>query len=574
MDKPTVIQGGKKTYIYKLDPLVRWEEIYRELRPHHSYVIWSNWGERVRDFIAYVKVQQVHEFQKTGTHRTYTYTRLINAYESVEQGEIPDDIWQEYVNDPNTLTDEILTAKEAFEALSAAERADMSKGSYHSTRTHADGSVINEQTGKVTPLPEDDLLAKVLGYTKETHYGLEHCGRWMRAAVGMGYDGFKGVPAMTAKEASKMAVKYKASRWEPVARAIRDVEIGFTDKSKSVDAQLEDTLKIINERPDVEVRKYNPDTNTMDVLSPLTVDKPQIDPSHKDEFIEYIQRERNYIEWYNGRTDVAIKGKVYEGYIEDIESGEHLHSQIMFMYDQYKSWLDGDFCQQTAGGGGIYASGIIVEDLSKPVSHESKWPLIADTYVTDGRNGMIIPFDQIRTRRDELTDIKYRLETDAPTGMRQINWFAYFNNEKTATHHGCLCFLPLNKESDDRWIEPKKVKDLIADGWKVLTPQQYADNQRYKNSREDRFSNFRLNVQYTPDDKPLGICPTQRDLSGGWIHDAELFARMTKESAGDSAQKLDSKDIQKLAVDLTQENDVSKITDILTDLLKRFGIGN
>ena len=50
-----------------------------------------------------------------------------------------------------------------------------------------------------------------------------------------------------------------------------DYSIDPAPQAAAPEAKIEEVLKVVNERPDVEVRKYNPDTNTMDVLSPVTV---------------------------------------------------------------------------------------------------------------------------------------------------------------------------------------------------------------------------------------------------------------------------------------------------------------
>ncbi len=147
-------------------------------------------------------------------------------------------------------------------------------------------------------------------------------------------------------------------------------------------------------------------------------------------------------------------------------------------------------------------------------------------YVEDTRTGCHIANDHVARRRDELTaeNVRYRLDCDRPDGIRQISWLAL-------NYEGCLCWLPeYDKEKADktRMVPAEEIPDLIAAGWRVLSEEEYADNQRTKGAKDDRFSAFRLYVQYDPQDNPLGVCPLQGDLGfgGKWRPNAELFARM------------------------------------------------
>ena len=229
MEIPVVKTGGKKVYLYQLEQtgeLTRWEEIFRSLRPNHFYVIWSNWNKRVRDFVAYVKVAQKHEFDKTNTTRTNKYTILKRWYDSAVKGKIDEEGWEWYISDPSTMTDANLAARAAFEALSPAEREVMARGSYHSTRTHVDGSIINEQTGEVSkPDVEESLLTKVMKWACETHHGIEHCIRWKMAANGIRHNTFPGSGQMSSDAALEYSKKFMHSRWYPVYEAILKREI-------------------------------------------------------------------------------------------------------------------------------------------------------------------------------------------------------------------------------------------------------------------------------------------------------------------------------------------------------------
>ena len=150
------------------------------------------------------------------------------------------------------------------------------------------------------------------------------------------------------------------------------------------------------------------------------------------------------------------------------------------------------------------------------------------TYVEDARTGCLIAFDKVASRRDELTaeNVRYRLDCDRPDGIRQISWLAL-------NYEGCLCWLPhydKEKAEKTRMIPAEEVPDLIWSGWRVLTKEEYAENQRVHHSRDDKFSAFKLWVQHSPNDTPLGVCPTQAN-SGKWEHNEELFSRLREHVA-------------------------------------------
>ncbi len=142
-------------------------------------------------------------------------------------------------------------------------------------------------------------------------------------------------------------------------------------------------------------------------------------------------------------------------------------------------------------------------------------------YVLDRRTGCYIAFDKVYRKRHELTsdNVRYRFSVH-PNGTRQISWLAL-------NYEGCLCFLPHNTETKTRMVPAEEVRDLIVDGWRVLEHKEYCKNQRVTGAKDDKFESFRLWVQYSPQDKPLGICPTQGDSSDGkWKHDEELWAEI------------------------------------------------
>ena len=139
------------------------------------------------------------------------------------------------------------------------------------------------------------------------------------------------------------------------------------------------------------------------------------------------------------------------------------------------------------------------------------------TYVEDVRTGCFIAYDQVARRRDELTaeNVRYRLSRH-PDGMVQISWLAL-------NYEGCLCLLPESTETETRMVPAEEVRGLIVDGWRVLTHKAYSKNQSGMGARDDKFTAFKLWAQYSPDNRPLGICPTQGD-SDEWKHDGALWA--------------------------------------------------
>ena len=347
-----------------------WEREYRKYDQMHSYVILSEWTERDRDFMAYWNLQLQQKLEELGHPSAKPIMAITRWHQPIWRdgqppGDAPADKWTEYDAETAALWDRLpqdeidairgmtVEDKEARAAWEATPPEDRPKAKRISYGRHADGRLIDEHGDTIGRWkePEGSILDKVLAWAGETHHGPTHVLRWQRAAVGMGHDGFPGIDAMTAAEASEMATRFMRSRWEPVARAIRDREIGFTGGAQDAEAQLEETLKVINERPDVEVRKYNPDTNTLDVLSPATVTQPilEIPPEHKDGFIEYLQVEREWAKANNGAGHPVVKHDVFGKMIEMVEAGES-GSDLKNQYDQFLDWMDGRFGQMMADG--------------------------------------------------------------------------------------------------------------------------------------------------------------------------------------------------------------------------------
>ena len=372
-------------YIGQAD-MTLFEREWQKGAPTNSYAIRDSWDDEDRDFVAFWKVQAHKLIAEFGRHDIKPVTEEIYRWlQPILRGDIapksaPDDSWQEYRDAQAVLWEGLSEGerdairgitkaqkadREAFESMTPEERAEHERavrasGSYYSTRKHIDGRILDERGNTVGRWkePEGSILDKVKGWAAETHHGPAHVERWRAAANGIEPGTFSGVRAMTAKEASGYETRFMKSRWGPTARAIRDREINFTRDRQTVDAELEETLKSVNERPDVEVRKYNPDTNEFDVLSPATAAQPStIAPDHVDRFCEWLERERDLVAKECGTGHPAISCTVYEGYIEDVREGCRVHSQIMFCYDQFIGWLRGEYGQRTVDETTLWADG-------------------------------------------------------------------------------------------------------------------------------------------------------------------------------------------------------------------------
>ena len=384
------------TYLSKIpkDQWTLFERKYNEKRPYHFYRIRNEWNESERDFMAYwngklqdlldkfehPSARPVREISawldpiwRNGSDPKAGTTRQWQEYHDA-QAVLWDSLSQDEQDEIRGTTEERKKNREAFESMTPEERSEHEKatrasgGGYWSTRNHVDGRVLNEM-GEIVGRwkePDGSILDKVIAWSKEVHHGKKHVRRWQEAANGIKPGTFPGVATMSSAKASEYASRFRRSRWEPAARAIRDREIGFTDKPKAVDVELEETLKVINERPDVEVRKYNPETNTLDVLSPATmaqsVDRKEfVAPEHKQQFIEYLKRERDFLLVELGAGHPQNKGKVLDHFIATVEADERMHSQEQYTYNEFREWLDGKRNQRLADGTVLYADGEIVD---------------------------------------------------------------------------------------------------------------------------------------------------------------------------------------------------------------------
>ena len=303
-----------------------WEREYSRKRPYHFYKIRSEWPPTERDFMAYWNGRKQDLLDELGhpsarpivainrwmdpivrdgvdtknaTTRQWTEydEATLEAYGKLSWHDMEalkgsgidyhdkyrsawSDAWEALSQDEQDavrgMTDEQKADREAFESMTPEERAEheravrASGGGRKSTRNHVDGRILDERGRTVGwwKEPEGSLLDKVKAWAANAVHGEAHVRRWQEAANGIEPGTFPGVATMTAAQAAENATRFMRSRWAPVARAIRDREIGFTGEAQGAEAQLEDALTILNERPDVEVRKYNPETNTLDVLSP------------------------------------------------------------------------------------------------------------------------------------------------------------------------------------------------------------------------------------------------------------------------------------------------------------------
>lgn len=240
--------------------------------------------------------------------------------------------------------------------------------------------------------------------------------------------------------------------------------------------------------------------------------QPLVAPAHKRRFLEWLANERDVAAKINGAGHPVVKNRVLEKLIEYVEQDvAENRGDLQVQYDNFLGWLRGEYGQRTIHDKMVWADGS-EDDLS--LSPEFGYNGI---YVTDNRTGCTIPYDGVARRRKELTaeNVRYRLSRNPKLGA-QISWLAL-------DYSGFLCSLPNNTETETRMVPAEEVRQLIIDGYDVLTPAQYADNQRTLHSRDDKFAAFNLFVQTAPDGRYLGVCPEQGDPSGPWTVDRELF---------------------------------------------------
>ena len=126
--------------------------------------------------------------------------------------------------------------------------------------------------------PNFTSLEKALSWAEETHHGPQHQARWSKVAAALGAD--NGYPPMPLAEAEGLWERFNRNkRWTMAINAIEKMEgddiaaanryreaVGLPPVEKSQADKLRDALVEVNERPDVEVREFNPDSGTLDVI--------------------------------------------------------------------------------------------------------------------------------------------------------------------------------------------------------------------------------------------------------------------------------------------------------------------
>ena len=572
--------------------LTLWERQYRAARPYHSYAIRAGWDEQARDFMAYWHLRQQSLLEEMGHPSAKPCIELARWFTPLARGDAhPDtapewaraehiertaELWESLSQDERDairgITTEQKADRDAWEALSPAEKGRLGKGSYRGTQRHRDGRLIDADTGETigywlddehqvrqdaitrgedpdaateamrARLAEEPLVDKVRRWAGEKHPGAAHVRRWNPVLAALGYD--TGERAMTLAEAEANLARFLPRRWRPVVDAMRQMAEAPGRAVERVGAHGSPEQAIAD--AEAEMRGETREG----------AETSQIDPEHVDRFCEWLMRERDLVAKECGAGHPTVKHRIHDHYIEDVRSGERVHSQIMFCYDQFTGWLRGEYGQRTARETTLWADG--TEDDHSEAAYKAEQDAYAEevkrfqaareagaedaqqgfdewrrpnrelfpfngTYVEDTRTGCFIAYDQVARRREELTaeNVRYRLDTERPDGVRQISWLAL-------NYEGCLCELPHSQEARTRMVPAEEVPDLIRAGHRILTAKEYAHNQRTLHARDDKFTAFRLWAQLHPvDGRYLGICPTQGDSSDGqWQHNAELFARL------------------------------------------------
>ena len=128
--------------------------------------------------------------------------------------------------------------------------------------------------------PNFTALEKALSWAKETRHGPQHQARWSKVAAALGAD--NGYPPMPLHEAEGLWERFNRNkRWSMAVNAIEEMEgddiaaanryrnaVGLPPVERSQSDKLRDALVDVNLRPDVEVREFNPETQTLDKIAP------------------------------------------------------------------------------------------------------------------------------------------------------------------------------------------------------------------------------------------------------------------------------------------------------------------
>ena len=301
------------------------------------------------------------------------------------------------------------------------------------------------------------VVKRVEGYYEANKHRADrgHGENWLRVLVAFGQYQERGIKPYSAAEAWESAKVWGG--WEEVAQALEGLESTNFEFAHGYDpaagAYAQDGTDGYV-APDDE-RWGNERQAEDDNAS-------QIAPEHVDRFCEWLERERALVAKECGSGHPAIKCEVYEHYIEDVRSGERVHSQIMFNYEHFLGWLRGEYPQRTAKETSLWADGR--EEDHTQLSADDAPALdpaftFDGTFITDTRAGVVIPFDKVAERRDELTkeNVRYRLDTDAPDRVRRLSWLAL-------NHEGCWGALPHNTETKTRMVPAEEVPSLIRAG--------------------------------------------------------------------------------------------------------------
>ena len=128
--------------------------------------------------------------------------------------------------------------------------------------------------------PNFTALEKALSWAKETRHGPQHQARWSKVAAALGAD--NGYPPMSLHEAEGLWERFNRNkRWSMAVNAIEEMEgddiaaanryrnaVGLPPVERSQSDKLRDALVDVNLRPDVEVREFNPETQSLDQIAP------------------------------------------------------------------------------------------------------------------------------------------------------------------------------------------------------------------------------------------------------------------------------------------------------------------
>ena len=126
--------------------------------------------------------------------------------------------------------------------------------------------------------PNYTSLEKALSWAKETQHGALHQDRWNKVAAALGAD--NGYPPMPLYEAEGLWERFgRNKRWTMAVDAIEKMEaddiaaanryreaVGLPPVEESQSDKLRAALVKTNERPDVVVKEFNPETQTLDEI--------------------------------------------------------------------------------------------------------------------------------------------------------------------------------------------------------------------------------------------------------------------------------------------------------------------